>query len=260
MQINLTLKVVILAITLTALGICPLLVQAADPPAPPPASKYAPAEDLVEQIDFYIKHASEALANKDEYDAASTARIRKDGHTITALALVLGLHDTSNSLKDSAPALIKSSQKLARTNNFDAATAAMAEVKEARDGKGPAGTEPLKWQRAAGMGQLMKEVTSVNAALKRGLTPQRFEQLKKQTAGQAATLAAIAQVVTADTHEVKNPADMDKWFEYCAEMRDAAGAVNAAIHANDQPATTAAMSRLAASCETCHALFRKEAK
>ena len=64
----------------------------------------------------------------------------------------------------------------------------------------------------------------------------------------------------ADTTAVKNPADYEKWYHDCAEMRDAAGSVNAAIHADDQSATAAAMSRLAKSCETCHAVFRKESK
>ena len=43
-----------------------------------------------------------------------------------------------------------------------------------------------------------------------------------------------------------------------AKCAPAAGAVNADIHADDLDATTKAMSRLAASCETCHAVFRKE--
>jgi cytochrome c556 len=73
-------------------------------------------------------------------------------------------------------------------------------------------------------------------------------------------LAAIAQTVMADTHLIKNRGDDEKWYQYCAEMRDAAGAVNAAIHADDQPATTAAMLRLTKSCETCHAEFRKSAE
>ena len=100
-------------------------------------------------------------------------------------------------------------------------------------------SEKLKWEQVASLEELMKQVPTVNATLKRGLTPQRFKTLQKQSAGQAATLAAIAQTVMADTQAVKDPADLDKWYQDCAEMRDAAGAVNAAIHADDQPATAA---------------------
>jgi cytochrome c556 len=101
-------------------------------------------------------------------------------------------------------------------------------------------------------------VPTVNSALKRAVTPQRFKSMQQQSAGQSAALAAIAQAVMADTSAVKTSTDLDKWYEYCAEMRTAAGAVNSAIHAQDEAATTAAMSRLAASCETCHKVFRKE--
>jgi cytochrome c556 len=241
-------------------GVCLATVFAADPPPAPAASTYAPTEDLIGQIDYYIKHLDEVLENKAEFDDAAITRIKKDGNTITALALVLGMHDARNKLKPVAPALIKASQELAKAKDFDAATAAMAAVKSAMEGKGDAGGDALKWGRVASMSQLMKQVPSVNSALKRGLTPQRFKQLQTQSAGQSATLAAIAQAVMADTHEVKNPAEIDKWYQYCAEMRDAAGAVNAAIHANDQAATAGGMSRLAQSCESCHAVFRKEAK
>jgi hypothetical protein len=241
-------------------GICLAVALAADPPAPPAASTYAPTEDLTAQIDFYVKHVDEVLENKAEFDDAAVTRVKKDANTITALALVLGMHDATSNLKTAAPALVAASQKLAKSKDFDGATAAMAEVKGAMEGKGDAGGEPLKWGRVASMSQLMKQVPSVNSALKRGLTPQRFKQLQTQSAGQSATLAAIAQAVMADTHEVKNPADIDKWYQYCAEMRDAAGAVNAAIHANDLAATAGGMSRLAQSCESCHAVFRKEAK
>ena len=44
------------------------------------------------------------------------------------------------------------------------------------------------------------------------------------------------------------------------ELRDAAVAANRGIHAGDPPATAAAMAKLAASCDDCHAVFHKEEK
>ena len=70
---------------------------------------------------------------------------------------------------------------------------------------------------------MMKQVTFLNNRLKRALQKNRFEQMSADTAQYTAQLAVIAQAVTVDTHEVKNPADIDKWFQYSAEMRDAAG-------------------------------------
>ena len=89
---------------------------------------------------------------------------------------------------------------------------------------------------------------------------EHFKQVQQQSAGNSAALAAIAQTALADTHEVKKPADLDKWYQYCAEMRDAAGAVNAAVHAGDQQKATEEMVGLTKSCENCHAVFRKEVR
>lgn len=250
-------RILLLTLLVAGPGIA-LVAIAAQPPAPP-VSSFAPADDLVGQVDFYIQRTEETLAKKSDFDDAAIARLKKDANTLTVLALVLGMHDTQNRVQPAAAELLGASQQLAKSTDYAAAVATFDRVKQAAAGKaGPAAAD-LKWEKVASLGQLMKQVPMINAALKRGVTAERFETLKPQSAGHAAVLAAIAQAVYADTHEVKNPADMDKWYRYCDEMRDAAGAVNAAIHAGDQATTTKAMSRLAASCEACHATFRKDA-
>jgi hypothetical protein len=229
-------------------------------PAPPAASKYAPAEDVVAQVDYYVKRITEVLASKEGFDDAAKARLKKDANTLAVLGLVLALHDEDSRLKASAGSFIQAAQSLAKAADYDAASAAFEEVKKSAAGSGSASkNNPQQWEKVASLGQLMKQVPTINTALKRGVgTPARLEKLKAESAGHAAALAAIAQASMTDTHEVKNPADLDKWYQYCAEMRDAAGQVNAAVRAGDHAKTTTAMSRLANSCETCHKVFRKE--
>jgi len=261
MKRNIT-PVVILALGLLASAIASVLLAAdadAKMPAVPPVSKFAPADDLVDQFDYYTKRIEEVLAEKSDFDDAAKSRLKKDANTLSALALSLGMHDANNRFNTSAGELLKASQSLASAANYEAAKAGLEALKKALSAN-IAAKDKLKWEQVASLEELMKQVPTVNAALKRGLTPQRFKTLQKQSAGQAATLAAIAQEVMADTTAVKNPSDYEKWYQDCAEMRDAAGSVNAAIHADDQSATAAAMSRLAKSCETCHAVFRKESK
>ncbi len=62
----------------------------------------------------------------------------------------------------------------------------------------------------------------------------------------------------ADTSDVENDADLEKWYQFCAEMRDAAGQVNQAIHAQDADRVQASMEQLKASCDACHAVFEEE--
>ncbi|MCC7084000.1 MAG: hypothetical protein IT427_03210 [Pirellulales bacterium] len=229
------------------------------PPNPPPPSKYAPANDLLAQVDYYIKRDSQALASQEEFDGAAKSRLRKDANTLAVLGLALALHDDENRLKAHAGEFVHSAQLLAKAGDFESAVAAFDELKKALSGEGsPAEKHLAAWEKVADLSQLMKQVPTINAGLKRGVsTPARLEKSKHEAAGHAAVLAAIAQASISDTHEVKDPADLEKWYQCCAEMRDAAGQVNAAVHAGDHAKTTSAMLRLANSCDTCHQSFRR---
>jgi hypothetical protein len=231
-----------------------------EPPAPPAPSTFAPADDLIAQIEFYLHRTEETLGSKDGFDDAAKTRLRKDANTLTALFLTLGLHDTENRYKKAAPTLVVQSQALAKAADFEKAAADFAELKEAAAGEVPSKGGKLRWEKAASLGQLMKQVPSINFALKHGLggDAQQFNQAEKQLAANSAALAAIAQTALADTHEAKSPGEIQKWYQYCAEMRDAAAAVNAAVHAGDQQQATEDMVRLTKSCEDCHAVFRKD--
>lgn len=239
------------------------IVSAGEPqktPASPPASQFAPANDLTAQVDYYVKRVGETLKSKDQFDDTAKAKIKKDGNTLVVLAMALALHDQDNRVKPRAGDLVQAGKALAKATDFDAASTAFENIKAAATGAGTATTPaPKQWEKVASLGQIMKQATAVNAALKRGVgTPARLEKLKDESAGNAALMAVIAEASMYDTHEVKNPADLGKWYQYCAEMRDAAGQVNADVRAGDHAKTTAAMSRLANSCETCHKVFRKE--
>ncbi len=179
---------------------------------------------------------------------------------MVALFLTLGMHDTKTPMSDRAADLVALTQNLAAAKDYDSAKKTLAAIRETMTGNAapPGKPRPLNWEKAASLEQLMKQVPSINSALKRSVTAERFAKMHSQSAAQSATLAAIAQTVMADTSAVKNPKDLDKWYAACAEMRDAAGAVNVAVHAENLDATSKAMAKLAASCETCHAVFRNE--
>jgi hypothetical protein len=246
------------AAVLTGLTLMAATALAAEAPEPPKVSSFAPAEDLLKQVDFFVKRIDESLATKEGYDEAKQTRTLKDAHTLAVIGQMLGKHDQENKIKESAANLIKSTQALAKgSKDFDAATAAFADVKKAAAGEAPGGGE-VKWEKVASLGALMKQVPLVNAGLKRGMSPARFERQAAETAGHSATLASIAQAAMFDTHEVKDPNDTSKWYEFCAELRDASAEINAAAKAKDQAKAAAAMAKLTQSCDRCHEVFRKE--
>jgi cytochrome c556 len=229
---------------------------AADPPAPPKVSTFAPAPDLAAQVEYYKKRMQEAVASEADFDEAKQARIVKDANLVAVLAQHLGMHDTDNSQKSSASAAVAAAQTLAAATDFKSASAGYAALEKALSGG--AGGQELKWGKVAAMGQLMKQVSVINASLKRGLQPTRLKSQAKKTSGESATMAAIANALMFDTHEVKSEADLPDWYAFSAEFRDSAGALNAAIKTGQIAKVTPALKRMSTSCDTCHAKFQKE--
>jgi len=228
---------------------------AADPNAPP-VSSFAPAEDLVAQLAEYVEDLEDTLADESEY-ADFKDKVVQDACTVAVIALALGLHDQDNAYRDSAAAIVTAAQQLAEAGDYAAATQALAAVKEAVAG----GSDPpgdLKWEPVASLEALMKHVPLVNTKLKRYTSGSRFESKAADSAGFSAVLAAIAQASLPDTHEAENEEQAEQWRRFCIQMRDAAGAVNAGIKAQDLSVTEAAMQALAQSCDDCHAVFKPE--
>ena len=228
----------------------------AEIPEAPPVSKFAPAEDLAAQADEYIEDLEEAVASESEFED-SKSKVEKSANTLVVIALALGLHDTDNAYKAGASAMIKAAQELAMAENYAAAKKAVAALKAAKTASGSSGD--LKWAKVANLKALMEQVPLVNIKLKRYTSARRFERKAKDTAGYAAVLAAIAQGSMANAGDTEKPNELEKWYKYCAQMRDAAAEVNKNIRAGDIEATEKAMEALAQSCDDCHAVFHEEA-
>ena len=231
---------------------------AAGPPPPPKISAFAPADDILSQVDYYAGRLATALEEKDDYTAADQRRDKKDASTQSALLLALALHDQDHRLKASAAALVPLAQKMAGSfEDYDAAKAAHDAMADGLKNGADSGPTP-SWHKVADLAQLMKQVPAINNRLTRSLKKTRFEKDAEKSAGYSAALAVIAQAAMVDAREAKDPADTDKWYQFCAEMRDAAGAINAAIHKRDFDAATVAGTRLKGICKQCHNVFRPE--
>ena len=237
---------------------CCASVLAADKPAPPPSlAKLAPADDLLRQVDEYLTRASEALADPNAFDLASQSRVSKDANALAALALVLAMHDQDFPQKASMPVMLQAAQELAECEgDYQCAVDALAQLKAARAGDAKADA-PAKWEKVASLSALMKQVPLIHAAMKRGVG-RRLASRAEQTTAQSAALAAIAQASIYDTEHALDDEEVEAWQKYCAEMRDSAGEVNAAIHAQDAARVDAGVKRLEQSCEACHATFRAQ--
>ncbi len=225
----------------------------AEPPAAPKVSTFAPAADLVSQVDAYLERLEESVANPADFKD-SEGKIQRDANTIILVALALGLHDTDNKYKAAAPAIVKAAQEVAQAQDHAAAKTAVENLKKAV--AGGAATGELKWEKVASLGALMKQVPMINTKLKRNL--RRFAKKAEESAADTAVLAVIAQGSMANAEETKKPNEVEKWYAFCVQMRDAASALNAAIHAGDEKKADAEMKALTKSCDDCHAVFHEE--
>ncbi len=232
-------------------------LSAANPPAPPKVSSYAPAKDIIGQVEYYQKRLAAAVS-KDELKTNEQKRMAKDAHTLTVLLLAIGMHDEDNPLKASAPKLLPLSQKLAAlTKDQAAAKVAFEELSAAIRSKATGGA-PLKWEKVASLHDLMEQVPNINNRLRSSLRKRKFEKDQEKSAGYSAALAVIAQASMADLEAVTEPGQEADWYKYCIEMRDSSGEINKAIHAQEYDAATKAMKRLQKSCDDCHEAFRVE--
>jgi hypothetical protein len=229
---------------------------AVEAPAPPKVSEFASAEDLLAQFNYYQNRLKETVGAEADYDEAKQTRINRDANTVAVIAQHLGMHDSDNPLKKSAGGVIKAAQAMTTATDHKTASAAYADLEKAMAGGSSA--DQAKWGKVAAMGQLMKQVNVINPALKRGLQPARIKSQAKTTAGHTATLAAIANSLLFDTHEVKNEADLPSWYEYSVEFRESAHGLNTAIKSGETAKVSSALARMNRSCDTCHKKFHQE--
>ncbi len=229
---------------------------AADPTAGAPVSSYAPAEELVGQVAYYVERLAEAVASEEEY-ADAKDQVAKDANTLILIAVALGLHDQDNKHKAAAGTLMKASQDVAAAADFAAAKAAIEAVQAAAASDAVSDVE-LKWEKVASLHELMEQVPTVNTKLKRYTKGSRFEKGADVSTGCSAVIAVIGQGSIPNVDETEAPDKGGEWEKYCLQMRNAAGAVNAAVHASDREAAATAMDALQKSCDDCHAVFHQE--
>jgi len=229
----------------------------ADPPAAPKVSTFAQAKALEAQIEKYVKELEESVESEQSYKEWE-GRVTKHSNTLILLALAAGLHDEENKFQTAGPGLLKAAQGLAAAKGYEAAKAGVAGVKKALDSK-EGDRAALKWEKLASLPETMKQVPLVNSRLKRNLRATSFKRRAKDNAGDSAVLGVIAQGSIADTSEAKNDDEVKKWYGFCVQMRDAAAAVNKAVHDGDQKAADTAMGSLNQSCDDCHKVFHTAA-
>jgi len=228
-------------------------LQAAELTPAPALSTLVPVNDLADQIEYYVEELEECVEDSEEYED-SVDKIKRYSSTLAVLALAVGLHDQNSELRKAAPVLVKASQELANAKDYAAAKAAFSGIEAALSASGNPAT--LKWAKVADLHALMEQVPLINTRLKRYI--RRFDKGAPYIIGNSAALVAIGQGSMANADETEAPDKVAEWYKYCIQMRDSAGALNKAVHAEDEAAAGIAMEALQQSCDDCHAVFHQD--
>ncbi len=168
------------AINLAIFLSCQSLLLAAPPPtATTSITPFAPSEDLLKQVDYYIERMDAVLAEPAAFDLAGKSRVVKDANTLAALALVLSLYDEEFPQRPAMPTMLEGARRLANAQgDYDTASAALARIKRARAGMADADLA-AKWESVASLSVLMKQVPVIHARLTRGVDRRRLAPNRK---------------------------------------------------------------------------------
>lgn len=240
---------VVAAVMLLAIG----GLSAAELLRGPALSTLVPVEDLAERVEYYVEELEECVESLEEYED-SIDKIERYSNTLAVIALAVGLHDQDSSLRKAAPVLVKACQELANAKDFSGARSGVAGIKAALTASGDPAT--LKWTKVADLHALMERVPQINARVKSRM--RKFERGSSDLMGYTASLVAIGQGSMANADDTEAPEKVAEWYKYCRQMRDAAGALNKAVHAKNEDAAKTAMQALQQSCDDCHAVFHQD--
>ncbi len=222
----------------------------------PKPSTYAPARDLIGQINEFMEQIEKDLADESAYGEDQQDRIAKTGNTLAVIALVLANHDDEVSLRAPSEKLIEASLKLAESaGNYGSAKAAFAEVQAVL--RTSADRKPLAWESVADISELMLHVPILNTTLRRGVLGRRFASSREKAAALTATLAAIAHISIYDDTYCSDESEKQIWDELCVRMRDAAAKCNTAVHAGDQEKAKFWLTEMTRACDDCHDEFQE---
>lgn len=225
----------------------------AAPPIAPKVSSFAPVDDLVYQVDKYLGELKKVTADPETYKDQVENKISGDASIVVWLALALGLHDQDNKYKAKTCELMAAAQKVVDARGYEPTRKAVEALAAAAQGEGR-GAAQLHWAMVAGIEPVMKKIPTINTAIRKDL--KKLATNDKDAAANSATLAVIAQGSMAKVPDAKKPDDCKKWHEYCVQMRDAAAAVNAQVHARNATAAKEIMEgKLQQSCADCHESF-----
>lgn len=222
--------------------------------APISVSKVAPLDDLALEVNEQIELLTKELADADSYDDKKGGKIRQSFGLLACLGQALAEHEAAKETDIQGAHLRDAALKFGKKSTHQEAVSAFEQVKLAASGKatGDASTEH-PWNKLVNMHPMMEEINSRNSALLKVL---RRPRGKAEEPMHATTWVVLGLAMKADTHEVKNDADLPKWHEQSDAFIEASVKLAEAIRAKDKTEGRKWFDAANNACDACHEVFQ----
>ncbi len=222
--------------------------------APVAVETIAPLEDLVLESDQQLERLEKLLETEESFTKAKDGDVRQGFGLLACLGQAIAEHTSHADTEIQGPALRDAALKFSKKSTYDEAKATLEEVKVAHSGKAT-GEHAVEhpWNKLINMHPMMEEMNSRNSALLKVIKRPRG---KADEPMHATTWAILALAMHADTHEVKNEADIPKYHEFSDSFRTAAIHLAEAIRKKDKAEAQKWFDTANESCDACHEVFK----
>jgi len=235
-------------VIVTASLLIPLFAE-----APIPVKEVAPLTDLVFEVNARIAELEESLATEETYEDLKEDDIRRAFGVLACLAQAIAEHGDAEQTEIAGPALRDAALSFSLKSSFVQAQGALQGLKSAQSGAATDAPVEHDWAKLINMHPMMEEIEVRSGKLVRVT---RRPRGKPEETAHTSTIAVLTLAMMADTHEVKDKADIPQWQEMSAEYQQLMTQLSTAIREKDRGTAGKLLQQATESCDRCHEKFR----
>lgn len=222
--------------------------------APRPVTELAPIADLQHEISAQVETLTKLVATPKVYEEKRESQVRQSFGLLAVLGQTLAEHAQSADLPIQGAALRDAALKFKKNSSLEEAQQALDLVKLAVAGKAQGEFQKdHPWNKLVNMHPMMEEINGRNSAILRVL---RRPRGTPDEAAHATTWVVLGLAMKADTHEVKNEADLPTWHKHADAFIAAAQQLSVALRNKDKDEGRRWFDAANQACDACHEVFQ----
>ncbi len=227
--------------------------------APQKVVEIATADDLVAEVNSKVELLGQQHASADAFAKAGEKKeVNQAAGVVAVMAQAITEHPDKAKAKFNAADVRDAALAIRSSKTIEDSSKAYATLKGAVGGQSAGTGKPeAEWNKLTGQGRMMEEINSRSATIRRSL---RRLPKPDETARDCSVLAILALTMEADTHEVKDPAQLPLWKELSVKYRSEMIAMTKAVRAKDTAKATEHFTAANEACNKCHEQIRDKGK